>query len=40
VARDSNAEGLGMEARIASLEVVLFDGKDARNRTILPLSAS
>jgi len=40
VARDSNAEGLGIEARIASLEVVLFDGKDARNRTVLPLGAS
>ena len=40
VARDSNATGLGMEARIASLEIVLFDGKDARNRTVLPLGAS
>jgi hypothetical protein len=40
VARDSNAEGIRIEARIAALEVVLFDGKDARNRTILPLGAA
>jgi hypothetical protein len=40
VARDSNAEGIAVEARIASLEVVLFDGKQARNRTVLPLGAS
>jgi hypothetical protein len=40
VARDSNAEGIGIEARIASLEVVLFDGKEARNRTVLPLGDS
>jgi hypothetical protein len=40
VARDSNAAGIGIEARIASLEVVLFDGKDARNRTVLPLGGS
>jgi hypothetical protein len=40
VARDSNADGVGFEARIASLEVVLFDGKNARNRTVLPLGAS
>jgi len=40
VARDSNAEGVGMDARIASLEVVLFDGTAARNRTTLPLGAS
>jgi 2'-5' RNA ligase len=39
VARDSNAAGLGIEARIAALEVVLFDGKIARNRTLLPLGA-
>ena len=38
VARDSNAEGVGIEVRIASLEVVLFDGKEVRNRTALPLS--
>jgi len=40
VARDCNAAGVGIEARIASLEVVLFDGKAARNRTVLPLGAS
>jgi 2'-5' RNA ligase len=40
VARDSNADGVGFEVRIASLEVVLFDGKNARNRTVLPLGAS
>ncbi len=39
VARDSNAAGLGVEARIAALEVVLFDGKTTRNRTTLPLGA-
>ena len=38
VARDSNAAGVAIEARIESLEVVLFDGKTARNRTTLPLS--
>jgi len=38
VARDCNAEGVAIEARIAGLEVVLFDGKTARNRTTLPLS--
>ena len=38
VARDCNAEAIGIEARIVSLEVVLFDGKTARNRTALPLS--
>jgi 2'-5' RNA ligase len=40
VARDCNASGVAIEARIASLEVVLFDGQDARNRTVLPLGAS
>jgi 2'-5' RNA ligase len=40
VARDSNAAGVKVEARIASLEIVLFDGKDARNRTVLPLGDS
>ncbi len=40
VARDCNAEGVAIEARIAVLEVVLFDGKDVRNRTVLPLGAS
>ncbi len=39
VARDGNAEGIGIAARIAALEVVLFDGKTARNRTLLPLGA-
>jgi hypothetical protein len=39
VARDSNAAGLGIEVRIAALEVVLFDGKAARNRTVLPLGS-
>jgi hypothetical protein len=39
VARDCNAAGLGIEARIATLEVVLFDGTAARNRTVLPLGA-
>jgi hypothetical protein len=39
VARDSNAGGLGIEARIAALEVVLFDGTAVRNRTLLPLGA-
>ena len=40
VARDGNAGGVGIEGRIASLEVVLFDGKEARNRTVLPLGDS
>jgi hypothetical protein len=40
VARDANDAGVGIEARIASLEVVLFDGKEARNRTVLPLGAA
>ena len=39
VARDCNASGLGIAARIAALEVVLFDGKAVRNRTDLPLGA-
>lgn len=39
VARDCNAAGVGIEARISGLEVVLFDGKTARNRTSLPLSS-
>jgi 2'-5' RNA ligase len=39
VARDSNASGIAIEGRIAALEVLLFDGKAARNRTVLPLSA-
>ena len=39
VARDCNAAGLNVEGRIESLEVVLFDGTAARNRTTLPLSA-
>lgn len=39
VARDCNADGVSIEARIAALEVVLFDGKAARNRTVLPLGA-
>jgi hypothetical protein len=38
VARDGNAAGLAIEARIAALEVVLFDGT-AANRTLLPLGA-
>ena len=40
MARDSNAEGIGIEARIETLEVVLFDGRAARNRTVLPLGAA
>jgi hypothetical protein len=40
VARDCNAEGVAVEARIATLEVVLFDGTEVRNRTVLPLGAS
>jgi hypothetical protein len=40
VARDCNVGDVGIEARIAALEVVLFDGKEARNRTVLPLGAS
>jgi hypothetical protein len=39
VARDGNAAGLAIEARIAALEVVLFDGTAAQNRTLLPLGA-
>ena len=37
VARDTNASGLGMDARIEALEVLLFDGSVVRNRTVLPL---
>jgi hypothetical protein len=40
VARDCNAAGIGIAAGIESLEVVLFDGKDVRNRTSLPLGAA
>ncbi|WP_395022167.1 2'-5' RNA ligase family protein [Dongia sp.] len=40
VARDCNAAGVAIETRIAALEVVLFDGKEARNRTTLPLGAA
>jgi hypothetical protein len=39
VARDCNAEGVAVEAAISALEVVLFDGKKVRNRTVLPLGA-
>jgi hypothetical protein len=39
VARDRNAAGVAIEARIETLEVLLFDGKAARNRTTLPLSS-
>jgi len=38
VARDSNGAGVAIEGRIETLEVLLFDGKAARNRTVLPLS--
>jgi 2'-5' RNA ligase len=40
VARDSNATGMAVEGRIAFLEVLLFDGREVRNRTVLPLGAS
>ena len=40
VAQDCNAAGVGITARIVSLEVLLFDGKVARNRTVLPLGAA
>jgi hypothetical protein len=39
VARDHNEGGRPIAASIASLEVVLFDGTAARNRTALPLSS-
>ena len=39
VARDSNAAGVAIDGKIATLEVLLFDGKEVRNRTVLPLSA-
>jgi hypothetical protein len=37
VARDANAAGIAMDARIEALEVLLFDGSAVRNRTVLPL---
>jgi len=39
VARDGNAAGVAIDGKIATLEVLLFDGKEVRNRTVLPLGA-
>jgi hypothetical protein len=40
VARDGNAAGLSIEASIAALEVIQFDGTVVRNRTRLPLGGA